>query len=86
MLRDQSGKDQEFEQTFRVSLSELRKFAKKEELSYHKYETLKQRGRSQLLEHLGAKAARQPARPLVAEDWSRLYAAMIQSGEQGDLF
>ena len=86
MLRDQSGKDQEFEQTFRVSLSELRKFAKKEELSYHKYETLKQRGRSQLLEHLGAKAARQPARPLVAEDWSRLYTAMIQSGEQGDLF
>lgn len=76
-LKEQSGKDQQFEDLYRSSLATLRSFARNYQLSYEAYAKLKVLGRDALHAEIEASAARGIARSspqgLQADNWRKLY-------------
>jgi transcriptional regulator with XRE-family HTH domain len=74
LLRDQSGRDQRFEDAYRESLADLRSFARKRDLTYSVYATLKARGWDQLREAFDSSAARGDKLAALREaDWLTIY-------------
>ncbi len=84
LLRDQSGKDQRFENTYRESLRHLRAFARRKELPYRAYADLKKRGWEDLRAAFDASAARgDSASPLSEESWKKLYIDWVSQDQLG---
>ncbi|MBI4178700.1 serine/threonine protein kinase [bacterium] len=88
LLRDASGKDQQFEDLYRKSLATLREFARNEQLSYARYARLKAFGRDVLKKEFEAAAARGteggPPAAITDAQWLRLYKADLNGTNPTD--
>ncbi len=81
LLKDQSGKDEEFEELFRASVASLRKYALRSQLPYIHYAQLKAHGRETLRHQMEAtaRAARGTPESLRDDDWQNFHLALIRS-------
>jgi len=89
LVADQSTKDAAFGELYHDSLLSLRKFAKREDLSYTAYERLKAAGKKRLHEEFYAIARRGNLSPYTGREWQGMYLEQVQSGlgmEPTDLF
>jgi transcriptional regulator with XRE-family HTH domain len=76
LMKDQSGKDQDFAEVYRASLENLRTFAVEHQLAYAVYADLKKRGTALLRTEFDRAAARKRKgqdNVLGVENWRRLH-------------
>jgi serine/threonine protein kinase len=79
LVADQSTRDARFGELYHESLLSLRKFAKREVLSYSAYERLKSEGKKQLHEVFYGLAKRGQESPLSEKQWEDMYLHQVQS-------
>lgn len=79
LVRDQSTKDQEFEDLRNSSIRNLQDYALSRNLSYAEYAKLKFDGLQALREQTLSLAAKGTPKPLRGEDWKRLHHGLIDS-------
>lgn len=88
LVRDQSAKDQQFEEIRNVSINSLREFARQHQLSYEQYTKLKAHGlqdlRQRMSNQAGSLAAKGYPKPFKEEEWRTYYHRLIDSPARYD--
>ncbi len=80
LLKDQGSKDQQFEDLYRGSLAELRKYSLEKQLPYRTYAELKDKGRETLRSQVHGLAARGDSiRILDIEYWRQAHIRLLES-------
>lgn len=89
LVRDQSTKDQEFEELRNTSINNLREYAKLNGLSYMHYAKLKFDGLQALRQQMASLAAKGTPKALQEDDWRKFHHSLIDSrpeyGEEDSL-
>jgi serine/threonine protein kinase/transcriptional regulator with XRE-family HTH domain len=82
LIRDQSTKDQEFEDLGRTGVINLREYAINHNLSYLDYSRLKAQGLNGLREQMMGVAAKGTPKPLEETDWRQFHHALIDETQR----
>ncbi len=84
LIRDQSTKDQEFEDLRNASIANLREYARQKNISYQDYARLKVDGLHALREQTSSLAAKGTPKPLQHDEWKRFHHSLIDSPPKND--
>lgn len=82
LIRDQSAKDQEFEELRNASINNLREYARQKNISYIDYTKLKFEGLQALRQQTMSLAAKGTPKALLEEDWRNFHHGLIDSSPQ----
>jgi len=87
LVRDQSARDQEFEDLRNASITNLREYARQQELSYKEYARLKTAGLDALIQQSVSLAAKGTPKAIDEEAWRKFHHNLIEERpnyDQGD--